>query len=82
MKTILTIIIPLIFIGCSRSQHRPKFEDGSTVVYNVNGITGTGIVVSSCQSTDGWYYVVDAGLDGTGESDRACLHQKMLKQKK
>ena len=82
MKQIACLLAAILLTGCGRFQNGPRFEDGETVLYDVNGVTGTGVVVQSSPREDGWYYQVDVGVDGAGERDRPYLHEKLLSRKK
>ena len=72
----------MLMSGCGGLRDHPKYADGETVWYDVNGTTGTGVVVQSSLREDGWYYQVDVGVDGAGERDRPYLHEKLLSRKK
>lgn len=66
--------------GCGPKQ--PRFSDGEAVQYDVNGITGTGVVVSAQPRLEGGkmmhYYRVDVGVDGAGERDQPLLHENLV----
>jgi len=70
--------------GCGPKE--PRYSDGETVRYDVNGITGTGVVVSSQPRLEGdkmvYYYRVDVGVDGAGKRDQPLLHENLVRPMK
>ena len=82
MKLIICLVTVMLMSGCGRLQDHPKYANGETVWYDVNGVTGTGFVVESFHYKDGWYYQVDVEVDSAGERDRPYLHEKLLSRKK
>ena len=82
MKQIAGLLVAVLLAGCGRFCDGPKYQDGETVWYDVNGVTGTGVVVQSSPLEDGWYYQVDVGVDGAGERERPHLHETLLRRKK
>lgn len=71
----------LALTGCGPKL--PRFADGEQVRYNVNGVMGTGVVVSSQPRLDDgtmvYYYRVEVGVDSAGKRDQPLLHEALLK---
>ena len=88
MKILAIIIATVFLVGCGKFSEHPKFQNSETVQYKVRhmteprDVTGTGVVISSSPSDEGWYYVIDIGVNGAGERDQPSLHEKLLSRKK
>lgn len=83
MKMVLftALFVALVLIGCNVDRH--VLCKGDEVIYRVNNVTGTGVVVSVQERLENGkneiYYKIDAGIDGLGKRDQALLHGSLVK---
>ena len=79
---IAVTLVGLLSISGGCSAGKSKIGQGDTVRYDVNGVSGTGVVVGVQERLEGgkkvFYYKVDAGVDSSGQRDQALLHQNLL----
>jgi hypothetical protein len=82
VQLVVLVFVVLTITGCGNKY--PRYVDGETVHYNVNGITGTGVVVSSEPRLENgklvYYYTVDMGVDSKGQRDRPGLHEDLVEK--
>ncbi len=83
LRKALIVVTGIVVLLAGCGPKTPRFANGETVQYDVNGVTGTGVVVySKPLLEDGkmvYYYSVDVGVDSTGKRDQPVLHEKLLK---
>lgn len=83
MKMVLftVLFVALVLIGCNFERH--VLCKGDKVMFAVNNVTGTGVVVSVQERLENGkneiYYKIDAGVDGLGRRDQALLHRSLVK---
>lgn len=79
-RTMIILLLALLAVGCVPRE--PKHGVGDVIRWEVQGETGTGVIVrvSARYENDNlaWYYEVDIGVNSKGERELMSFHEALV----